>query len=288
MIRCTSFLLLAVLAAPALAQERKPADSKLPTACEIRAYYLDKDGKPTAASDVKAALIFETKDGKTKSYPMTWTEAKEKDTEAPICRHFPIEGTTYRMAVGTFCTHASAPGGNSAYDKPFLKPIDVPITPEPNIDPDKRDKALTGAGYFRAYLNEQTISELAEVPYTDASIQFTIRGEGKKTRCFTCEGGVPTSPCARVHEDLNVLERQLQANELENAKVTMARIRSNVIAVPETKTNEAARKDTAACCKELDSAVMSGKTGKALAELQKLREKCDKCYEPSEKDSKKK
>ena len=286
--RCTPLLLLAVLATPVFAQDRKPADSKLPTACEIRAYYLDKDGKPADPSDVKASLIFETKDGKTRSYPMTWTEAKDKDVDAPTVRFFPIQGTPYRMAVGTFCTHASAPTGNSAYDKPFLKPLPVLIEPEPKLDPDKHDKALMGAGYFRAYLNEATISELADVPYTDASIQFDIRGEGKKTRCFTCEGGVPTSPCARVHEDLDVLERQLQSNELENAKVTMARIRSNVSAVPENKTNEAARKETAACCKELDTAVQSGKTGKALAELQKLREKCDKCAEPMEKDSKKK
>ena len=281
--RCIPLLLLAVLATPAFAQERKPADSKLPTACEIRAYYLDKDGKPADPSDVKAALIFETKAGKTRTVPMTWTEAKDKDVEAPTCRHFPIEGTSYRMAVGTYCTHASAPAGNSAYDKPFLKPLPVTIDPEPKIDPDKRDKALTGAGYFRAYLNEDTISELAAVPYEDASIQFTIRGEGKKTRCFTCEGGVPTSPCARVHEDLNVLERQLQAGETENAKVTMTRIKTNVIAVPETKTNESARKETAACCKELDEAVQAGKTGKALTELHKLREKCDKCAEPADK-----
>lgn len=288
MVRCSTLLLLAALAAPVLAQDRKPADSKLPSACEIRAYYLDKDGKPTDASDVKAALIFETKDGKTRSYPMTWTEPKDKDADAPVCRYYPLEGTAYRMAVGAFCTDASAPGGNAAYDKPFLKPLPVPIAPEPKVDPDKRDKALTGAGYFRAYLSEQAISELASVPYTDGSIQFTVRGDKKKIHCFTCEGGVPASPCARVSDDLNVLERQLQDNDLENAKVTMARIRSHVLAIPETKANEAARKDTADCCKNLAAAIEAGKRDKALAEVKKLREQCEKCGDVPEKDSKKK
>ena len=286
MIRCSTLLLLAVLAAPAIGQDRKPADSKLPSACEIRAYYLDKDGKPSDPSDVKATLIFETKDGKTRSYPMTWTPAKDKDADAPPCRYYPVEGTAYRMAVGAFCTDASAPGGNAAYDKTFLKPLPVLIEADPKVDPDKRDKALTGAGYFRAYLNEQVITELGDVPYTDGFIQFNIRGEGKKIRCFTCEGGVPVSPCGRVSDDLTVLERQLQANELENAKVTMARIRGHVGTIPETKTS--ARKDTMECCKNLDAAVQEGKVGKALTELQKMREKCDKCSEPSEKEPKKK
>lgn len=282
-------MLALVLAAAPLAQAQdagKKAD--LPSACEVRAYYLDKDGKPVDASDVKADLLFETKDGKSRTYPMTLTQPKDK-AELPAFRHLAIEGSPYRMAVGTVCTHASAPGGTSAYDKPFLKPLPVPVEPEKRGDVDKRDEVLTKAPYFRAYLNEQAIQDLAAVPYTDASIQFTTRNEVRKTKAFTCAAGVPTTACARVGDELKTLEKQIQAKDMTAAKATMARIREQVASIPSTAANEKARKDTEACCKELDSAVQAGNHEKALIEIRKLKEsceKCDECMDPSEKESK--
>jgi len=145
MIKLSPLLFLAAAGFLVQAQEtRKPAT--LPTACEIRAYYLDKDGKPADTSDVKATLVFETKDGKsTRTYPMTLTTADKEKPAVPRCRFLTINGSPYRMAVGAFCTDASIPGGNTHYDKPFLRSLPVIIEPEPKEDPDKRDAALVGA-----------------------------------------------------------------------------------------------------------------------------------------------
>lgn len=280
-------LSLAVLAvSPVLAQEKKNPD--LPTACEIRAYYLDKDGKPADPSDVKAAVIFETKDGKSRTYPMTLTEPKEK-AEVPPCRYLPIEGTPYRMAVGSICTDASVPGGNTHYDKPFLKPLPVVIEPADRTAPEQKEASLVHTPYFRAYLNEQALQELTAVPYTDASIQFKVRNETHKTKCFTTSNGVPGTVCSRVGDDLKTLEKQLQANDMASAKATMARLKDNVGAIPANTANENARKGAAECCQKLDAAVQAGNREKALAEIQKLREhceKCDECVDPSDKSKK--
>src|SRR5580765_2194524 len=124
MIKLSTLMLLAASAALGLAQETKKAPD-LPTACEIRAYYLDKDGKPADPSDVKAALIFETKEGKTRTYPMTLTEPDKDKPEVPRCRHLVIDGTSYKTAVGAFCTDASAPGGHTHLGKTFLRPLPV-------------------------------------------------------------------------------------------------------------------------------------------------------------------
>jgi hypothetical protein len=289
MIRLTALLFLASAATLAVGQETKKS-SNLPSACEIRAYYLDKDGKPADPSDVKAALIFETKDGKTKSYPMTLTAPdKDKPTDVPRCRHLDIDGTSYKMAVGAFCTDASTPGGNTHYGKPFLKPLPAVIEPDPKQEPDKRDTALSAAPYFKTVLNEQTIADLASVPYTDASVQFTIRGEGRKTRCFTCVNGTPGAPRDRVMEELDTLEKQVQAKDWDGAKGTMIRIHDTMNAFPAGKANESARKDAATCCKDLDAAVQAQNRDKALAEIKRLREKCDKCgdsIDSQDKDSK--
>ncbi len=289
MIRLSALLLVVATATAALGQETKKP-SNLPSACEIRAYYLDKDGKPADPSDVKAALIFETKEGKTRSYPMTLTAPdKDKATDVPRCRHLDIDGTSYKMAVGAFCTDASTPGGNTHYGKPFLKPLPVVIEPDPKQDPDKRDTALSTAPYFKTVLNEQMIADLASVPYTDASIQFTIRGEGRKTRCFTCTNGTPGTPRDRVSEELSTLDKQVQSKDWDGAKGTMIRIHDTMDAFPASKANESAKKEAATCCKDLDAAVQAQNRDKALAEIKRLREKCDKCEEcidPQDKDSK--
>ena len=291
MIRLTALVLAALVAAPVLAQETpKKKSADLPTACEIRAYYLDKDGKPTDPSDVKAAVIFETKDGKSRTYPMTLTEPSKEKADVPPCRFLPVEGTSYRMAVGTICTDASAPGGNAQYDKPFLKPLPVVIEPADRTNPEKPESAFTKTPYFRAYLNEQAIEELTAVPYTDAFIQFKIRNEVHKTKCFTTVTGVPATASGLVEGDLKLLEKQLQANDMSSAKATMARIKENVGAIPANTANESARKEASACCQKLDAAVQSGDREKALVEIRKLREqceKCDECMDPSEKGKKK-
>lgn len=286
MVRFVALALAAAVVAPALAQDKKV--SGLPTACEIRAYYLDKDGKPVDPSDVKAAVIFETKDGKSKTYPMTLTKPAEK-AEVPPARYLNIDGTTYRMAVGTICTDASVPGGNTHYDKPFLKPLPVPIEPDAKPDTEKRDASLTEASYFRAYLNEQAIQELAATPYTDAFIQFTIRNEVRKTRCFTTSTGVPNAVGAKMGQDLQTLEKQVQANDMSAAKATMARIKDSVSGVPANAANERAHKEASDSCRKLEAAVQAGNRDAALAEIAKLKEhcaKCDDCADPSDKGAK--
>jgi len=287
MIRLSSVLFLAAAGLLVQAQET-PKSSDLPTACEIRAYYLDKDGKPADTSDVKAALIFETKDGKTRTYPMTLTPADQEKPAVPRCRFLTIEKSPYRMATGAFCTDASVPGGHTHYGKTFLRPLPVHIEPEPKEHPDKRDAALVGAPYFKAFLNEQAISDLASVPFTDASIQWTVRGEVFKVHSFTCSNGTPGTPCDRVQEELSILERQLEAKDFDGAKGTMTRLHDSLDALPSTKANETSKKEAVVCCKDLDNAVQAGNRDKALTEVRKLREKCDKCEEcidPQDKDS---
>jgi len=288
MMRLSSVLFLAAAGLLVQAQETPKQSSDLPTACEIRAYYLDKDGKPADTSDVKAALIFETQDGKTRTYPMTLTPADQEKPAVPRCRFLTIEKSPYRMAAGAFCTDASVPGGHTHYGKTFLRPLPVHIEPEPKENPDKRDAALVGAPYFKALLNEQAISDLASVPFTDASIQWSVRGDVYKVHCFTCSNGAPGTPCDRVQEELSILERQLQAKDFDGAKGTMTRLHDSLDALPSTKANETAKKEAAVCCKDLDNAVQAGNRDKALAEVRKLREKCDKCEEcidPQDKDS---
>jgi len=293
MTKLTALAFLAAIASIALAQERKKS-SDLPTACEVRAYYLDKDGKPADPSDVKAALIFETKDGKSRTYPMTLTQPKDKQAELPPLRHFSVDGTPYKMAVVAIYSDASVPGGHTHYDKPWLQPLPVVVDPDQKRDVEKRDAdkhdpVVADAPYFKTYLNEQAISELASVPYTEASIQFTHRNEIHKTKCFTCTGGVPGSACAMISDDLKLLEKQLQANDMAGAKATMSRIKSGVDAIPSTKDTEAARKDASAATRDLDAAVQSGNREKALTEIARLKEKCqkcDECIDPQEKESK--
>ncbi|HVR82963.1 MAG TPA: hypothetical protein VMU54_01545 [Planctomycetota bacterium] len=288
--RFLSLPLLTVAATLSLAQAQDKKSANLPTACEIRAYYLDKEGKPADVSGVKADVLFETQDGRSRTYPMTLIRPDpEKPSDVPRCRHLTIEGTPYKLAIGAFCTDASAPGGHTHYAKPFLRPLPVVIEPDPKQEPDKRDAALSNAPYFRIYLNEQTISELASVPYTNASIRFTTRGDVRTVLCFTCSGGTPGTPCDRVSDELSTLERQIQASDLDGARGTMTRIRDAMEEIPATPENETARKEAAICCKDLDSAVQSGNRDTALARIRKLRERCEKCGEcidPQEKDSK--
>lgn len=268
------------------AQEAQPnkRDPNMPTACEIRAYYLDKDGRPSEAKDVKASVVFESPDGKTRAYPMTWTPAKEGD-KLPACRQYLINGTDYRFAVCATYSDASTPGGTSHYDKPFLKDLPVPIEPDRKADAEERkDNPLAGSGYFRAFLNKQEIDHIADGPYTDVSVIFTIRGDQRKTKVFNCHQGVAVAPTARVTDDLKVLEKQIQAGEWDKAKATMAGIRQNVDAIPSSGADNRMKDDCTAACKDLDAAVSAEKKDKALKELHRLMGKCESCdVNPSEK-----
>lgn len=267
-------------------QETTPnkRDPNLPTACEIRAYYLDKDGRPAEAKDVKASVVFESPDGKNRSYPMTWTPAKEGE-KVPAVRYYNINGTDYRFAVCANYTDASTPGGTSHYDKPFLKDLPVPIEPDRKVDPEERkDNPLSKSGYYRAYLNKHEIDEIAAGPYTDVSVIFTIRGDQRKTKVFNCREGVVVAPTARVTDDLKVLEKQVEAGEWDKAKTTVTRVRESCDAMPSSPSDNRAKEDCVAISKDLESAVKSEKKDKALKEIQKLKAKCEACdANPSEK-----
>lgn len=266
------------------AQEGQPnkRDPSLPTACEIRAYYLDKDGHPTEAKDIKANVVFESPEGKTRSYPMTWTTARE-DEKVPACRFYRVNGTDYRFGVCATYSDASTPGGTSHYDKPFLRDLNVPIEPETQRDPEKRDP-LAGQGYFRTYLNKHEIDEIADGPYTDVSVIFNIRGDNRKTKCFSCRQGVAVAPTTRVTDDLKVLEKQVEAGEWDKAKTTVTQVRQNCDAIPSSASDNRMKDDCVSICKDLESAVNAEKKDKALKEIHKLQGKCQACDEnPSEK-----
>lgn len=266
-------------------QEQTPnkRDPHLPTAAEIRAYYLDKDGRPAEAKDVKASLVFESPEGKTRAYPMTWTAAKE-DEKIPAYRQYGINGTDYRFAVCATYTDASVPGGTTHYDKPFLRDLPVPVEPERKVDVDEpKEPPFAKSGYFRTYLNKHEIDAIADGPYTDVSVLFTIRGDQRKTKCFSCREGVMTSS-SKVSDDLKTLEKQIEAGEWDKAKVTMSRVKQNVDAMPASPADNRVKDDCATCCKELESAVNAEKKDKALKELHKLQLKCESCdANPSEK-----
>jgi len=274
-------ILLCAASGLGLAQDRNDPD-KAATACEIRAYYLDKDDKPCDAKDVKASVLFETPDGrKSRSYPMTLVKPSEAAGKAPVARHFRLEGTDYRFAVATLCTDATPPGGNTHIDKPFLKPLPVVIEPEARGEGAPRDAALANAPYFKAYLNQNEIQALQKGEYSDVYVVFTVYDKERKTKCFDCgEVGSADPACARVAADLKTLETQVQAGEMDKAKVTMARVREAVASMPATAGTEKARQDCAACCKELDHAIGSGDKEKALKEIKKLEARCQACMAP--------
>lgn len=266
------------------AQDGQPnkRDPNLPTACEIRAYYLDKDGHPAEAKDVKANVVFESPEGKTRSYPMTWTLPKEEE-KVPGCRRYAVNGTDYRFAVCATYSDASVPGGTTHYDKPFLKDLPVPIQPEAATEEQKNDP-LAKSGYYRTYLSKHEIEEIADGPYTDVSVIFTIRGDQRKTKCFSCREGVAVAPAARVSDDLKKLEKQVEAGEWDKAKTTVVAVRQNVDALPSCPGDANAKNDCVSCCKDLESAVKAEKKDKALKEIHKLQSKCDVCdADPSEK-----
>ncbi|HZE96808.1 MAG TPA: hypothetical protein VE981_07265 [Planctomycetota bacterium] len=283
--RLIALCLLAALPASVPAQEKKDKESvqPLPTACEIRAYFLDKDDKACDATDVKATVVFDSSDGKTRSYPMAYTRPKEGREAAPDCRYFAVEKTDYHFGVYATCTDSSVPGGNTHYDKPFLKPLAVPLEPDPKSEPDKRSAALASCGYYRAYLNQQDIKDLAAGQYSDVSIVWTIRSENRKTKCYSCSSGSIEAPCNRISDDLRTLEKQVQADEMDQAKETLARIRTDVDALPAAAGNEKAKADCSACFKDLETAINAGKKDKALKEIHKLQAKCEACEaNPSE------
>jgi len=282
MSKLTVGILLCAASSLALAQDRNDPD-KSPTACEIRAYYLDKDGKPSDTKDVKASVIFESADGrKSRSYPMTLVKPAEGAGKAPTARHFRLEGTDYRLAVATLCTDATPPGGTPNTGKPFLKPLPVPIEPEARGDVESRDAALAGASYFKATLNQNEIQAIDKGGYSDGYVVFTVYDKERKTKCFSCGEGVSAADptCARVAADLKTLETQVQAGEMDKAKVTMARVRESVATMPATAGTEKARQDCAACCKDLDQAISSGDKEKALKEIKKLEARCQACATP--------
>jgi hypothetical protein len=269
-------ILLCAASSLALAQDR-PDPEKAATACEIRAYYLDKDDKPCDAKDVKASVIFETADGKkSRSYPMMLVKPAQAVGKSPNARHFRLEGTDYRFAVATLCTDATPPGGNTHIGKPFLKPLPIVVEPE-----GQKDSALDGAPYFKANLNQNEIQALQKGDYSDVYVVFTVYDKERKTKCFTCGESTSADPaCARIAADLKTLETQVQAGEMDKAKVTMARVREAVAGLPATAGTEKARQDCAACCKELDQAIGSGDKEKALKEIKKLEARCEACMTP--------
>jgi len=269
-------ILLCAVSSLGLAQDQKDPE-KAATACEIRAYYLDKDNNPCDAKDVKASVIFETADGrKSRSYPMTLVKPSQAVGKSPSARHFRLEGTDYRFAVATLCTDATPPGGNTHIGKPFLKPLPVVIEPQGQNEP-----ALDGASYFKATLNQNEIQALQKGEYSDVYVVFTVYDKERKTKCFSCGEDASADPaCARVAADLKTLETQIQAGEMDKAKITMARVRESVAALPATTGTEKARQDCATCCKELDQAIGSGDKEKSLKEIKKLEARCQACMTP--------
>jgi len=268
-------ILLCAASSLGLAQDR-PDPEKVATACEIRAYYLDKDDKPCEAKDVKASVIFETADGrKSRSYPMTLVKPAQPVGKSPSTRRFRLEGTDYRFAVATLCTDALPPGGNSFINKPFLKPLPV-VQPEGQSEP-----ALDGASYFKATLSQNEIQALQKGDYSDVYVVFTVYDKERKTKCFNCGESMSVDPaCARIAADLKTLETQVEAGENDKAKVTMARVREAVATLPATAGTEKARQDCASCCKELDQAIGSGDKEKSLKEIRKLEARCQACMAP--------
>lgn len=287
MVRVSVLVVLGALSGIALAQDRD-GDGKLdrPTACEIRAYYLDRDNKPSDTKDVSAVVVFENREGKTRKYPMTLVKSTDTSGKTPVVQHFKIEGTDYRFATVVTCTDASEPGGTQS-SKPFIKPLPVIITPEGKDTPDKGEVALDKASYFKAYLNRQDIEAIDLGKYTDVSIVWTIHKNVVTSKCYTCVNGRPGGgPGSRINADLKTLESQISANEMDQAKVTMARIRESVQALPKSAATEKAREDCASCCKDLDKAVTAGDKEKSLKELRKLQAKCQDCDAACEADAK--
>jgi hypothetical protein len=212
---------------------------------------------------------------------MTLVKSAEAAGKAPTARHFRLEGTDYRFAVATLCTDATPPGGNTHIGKPFLKPLPVVVEPEPREEAAPRDSALAGASYFKATLNQNEIQAIQKGDYSDVYVVFTVYDKERKTKCFACgEGGAADPTCTRVMADLKTLETQVQAGEMDKAKVTMARVREAVATMPATTGTEKARQACAACCKELDQAIGSGDKATALKEIKKLEARCQACAAP--------
>jgi hypothetical protein len=288
MVRLSVLIVLGAVSGIALAQDRdKDGNLERPTACEFRAYYLDHDNKPCDTKDVSAAVVFENREGKNQKYPMTLVQSHEKSGKTPACHYFNLAGTDYRFATVVTCSDASVPGGNTHSDKPFLKPLPVIINPEGKTTLEKGEVSLADCAYFKVYLNKDDIEAIDKANYTDVSVVWTIHKNVIASKCYSClHGRAMGAPCSRISADLKTLESQVSANEMDQAKVTMARIRENVAALPKSAATEKTHGDCANCCKDLDHAVNAGDKEKSLKEIHKLEAKCEACDSACEADAK--
>jgi hypothetical protein len=244
----------------------------LPSAVEIRAYYLDKDYHACDTRDVKAGVVFEAPNGKMRAYDMTLTEPKDTGEKPPVCRYYDVTGTDYHFAVVAAYSDAT-PGGNTHYDKPWLKDLPQVIEPETKADPEKRDQALVRCWYFKIQLGRHDIEEIAKGPYTDVSIVFKIRGDARKSKAYSCNVKTPA-----LQGDLKAVEGHIQAGEWDKAKSGVVRIKESLNAFP-----AAAKAECVSCCNDLEKAISAENKDKALKEIHALQSKCEGCDEaPSE------
>jgi len=256
-------------------------DSKVKAPSEVRVYLLDKNHQAAPINGTSAVLVTQDRTGAEQLLPMTIVITVNDRQKAPHCvlRARPVEGTSF---IAALCTVSAE---RRVKDEPYRDESGGPAVngrgqgrePSPDAELVKVDFA---APYFKAVIPADHHCG----PGCTTSVRFTIAGSSRSTRTFPCaatwKAGAPT--CCAAHQvsaEISELKRHLQANDREKVNEDLDRISALVERRDGSARTEQRRLECVEACADARAAVTSDFEEEALQAVERLREKCEACFE---------
>jgi len=273
---------LLALAAPSWGQQNGKDKSGTTDAREIRAYLVNKDRQPVDIAGITAVLLVEGKDGAELRIPLQaiTPKAEEKSGLQSSTAPREVEGTKYFASLIAVPPYGNRRSESEDADRRLAKgSIPEPqLRQEPELD---RNRFALEGPYFKADLTREQLGAFT----CRAAVQFTVNGEARTAKGFSCTltkgGGTAAERCPRLAEDCNQVERHLKAGEMDKAGSVVDRLSASLCEPCGEVSCRRARHGCASCCKDLRAAISAGIREKALAALEALKSQCSPCS-PSE------
>ena len=271
---------LLALAAPSWGQQDGKDKSGAPDPCEIRAYLMNKNRQPVEIVGITAILFVEGKDGAELRITLqaVTPKAEEKSGLPSSTAPREVEGTEYFASLIAVPPYGNRRSESEDADRRLAKGS----IPEPQLrqenapaELDRNRFALEGP-YFKADLTREQLSAFT----CQAGVRFTIKGETRTARGFSCAlskgNGTAAGRCPGLAEECNQVERHLKAGEMDKAVAVVDRLSASLCEPCREVPCRQARHGCASCCRDLRAAISAGNREKALTALEALKSQCSK------------
>ena len=249
--------------------------------CEVRVYLIDKQHEAVPVNGISAVLVTQDRTGAEQFLPMTIVTTATDRQKAPHCvlRARPVEGTPYTAAL---CALSSE---GRVKDEPYRDEGGGPATTGRQQDRESpSDAELITIDFAAPYFKAVIPAEHHCGPGCTTSIRFTIAGSARSTRTFPCaatwRAGAPT--CCAAHQlsaEVSELKRHLKANDREKMNEDLDRISACIERKDGSARTEQRRLECVEACADARAALTSDFEEEALEALDRLKEKCEACFE---------